>query len=291
MWSVDAARGYVSFIQTGPRMRQFLRVTWLAAALGTLVPVVSQARPAVRWGPDGHRIVAAIALGRLSPAAANETRRLLGGQNITDIASWADQIKSQQPATGPWHYVDIEITDSSYVPARDCKDGACVITAVTNELAILSNRSRPDSARASALKFVVHFIGDLHQPLHGGERGDRGGNDVKVTFQGRQTNLHSVWDGGILMSFGQTDAEIVQQLNDEIGRRSDIARLSGGSVVSWVMESHDIARDVVYKNLPNSLEITQAYVDAARPVIYERLLRGGIRLGAALERALGGSAR
>ena len=273
-------------------MPQFPRAAWLAAATTlVLAPVASQARTVFRWGPNGHRIVAEIALGRLSPAVANETRRLLGGQNITDVASWADDIRRSLPATGPWHYVDIEITDTSYVAARDCKEDACVVAAVAAQMAILSDRSRPDSARASALKYVVHFIGDLHQPLHGGERGDKGGNDVKVTFQGKLTNLHSLWDSGILLSFGQTDAEIVHQLNDEIGRRSNIAALSGGGVVSWVMESHDIARDVVYHNLPNSLEINQAYVDAARPVIYERLLRGGIRLGAALQRALGTPAR
>lgn len=273
-------------------MRQFPRATWLVAAT-TLIfaPIASQAKSAFRWGPDGHRIVAEIALGRLSPAVANETRRLLGGQNITDVASWADAVRRQLPNTGPWHYIDIEITDSSYVPARDCKEDACVIAAVAAQMAILSDRSRPDSARATALKYVVHFIGDLHQPLHAGERGDKGGNDVKVTFQGRLTNLHSLWDSGMLLSFGQTDADIVHQLTDEISRRTDIATLSGGSVVSWVMESHDIARDVVYRNLPNSLEITQQYVDAARPVIYERLLRGGVRLGAAIERALGGPTR
>jgi hypothetical protein len=272
-------------------MRQFPRTTWLLAT-ATLIfaPVASEATPALRWGGDGHRIVAEIALGRLSPAVANETRRLLGGQNITDIASWADEIRRQVPATGPWHYIDIQVTDSSYVPARDCKDGACVIAAIETQLAILSDRSRPDSARATALKYVVHFIGDLHQPLHVGERGDKGGNDVKVTYQGRLTNLHSLWDSGLLLSFGQTDAAIVLQLNDQISRRSDIAKLSGGSVVSWAMESHDLARDVVYRNLPNSGEITQQYADAARPVIFERLLRGGVRLAAELERALGGSA-
>lgn len=273
-------------------MRQLSHVTWLVAATALIfAPAISQARPALRWGPDGHRIVAAIALERLSPAVADETRRLLGGQNISDVASWADQVRREFPNSGPWHFVDIEITDSSYVPARDCRDNECVITAVAAQTAILSDRTRSDSARAVALKFVVHFIGDLHQPLHGGERGDRGGNDVKVTFEGKLTNLHALWDSGILLSFGQTDAEIVRQLNDEIARRNDIAALSRGTVVSWVMESHDIARDVVYRNLPNSLVITQQYVDAARPVIYERLLRGGVRLAAVLERALGGPAR
>ena len=270
-------------------MRPFPRALWLAAAT-TLIfaPTVSMARPVARWGGDGHRIVAEIALERLSPAVANETRRLLGGQNITDVASWADEVRRQLPATAPWHYIDIPVTDSSYVPARDCKAGACIIVAVQTQLAILANRSRPDSARATALKWVVHLIGDLHQPLHVGERGDKGGNDVKVTYQGRLTNLHALWDSGLLRSYGLDDAGIVRTLDDQITHRNDIARLSGGTVVSWAMESHDIARDVVYRNLPNSLEITPAYADAARPVIFERLLRGGVRLAAVLERALGG---
>jgi nuclease S1 len=273
-------------------MRQLPHVSWLVAATALIfAPAISQANSALRWGPDGHRIVAEIALERLSATVADETRRLLGGQNITDVATWADEVRRQLPNTGPWHYIDIEITDSSYVPARDCKEDACVIAAVAAQTAILSDRTRSDSARAVALKFVVHFIGDLHQPLHAGERGDKGGNDVKVTFEGKLTNLHSIWDSGMLLSFGQTDADIVRQLTDEIGRRSDIAALSRGTVVSWVMESHDIARDVVYRNLPNSLVITQQYVDAARPVIYERLLRGGVRLAAVLERALGGPAK
>lgn len=259
---------------------------WLLAA-GSL----ASAGPSLpfRWGPDGHRIVADIALQRLSPAAADETRRLLGGQNINEVASWADAVRSQRPNTAPWHYIDIEITDTSYVPSRDCKENACVIWAVESQLAVLADRTKGDSLRAEALKFVVHFVGDLHQPLHAGERADKGGNDVKLTFQGKLSNLHAVWDSGILLSFGQTDAEIVHQLDADIARRSDIKTLSGGTVTQWVMESHDIARDVVYKNLPNSLEINQAYVDAARPVIYERLLRGGIRLAAMLDRALGGS--
>lgn len=273
-------------------MRQFLRPAGLMVATTLLLaPVVSHAALPFRWGADGHKIVAEVALGRLSPKAADETRRLLGGQNIPDIASWADQVRTQRPSTGPWHYVDIQITDTSYVPSRDCKNDACVIAAVAAQMALLSDRSRPDSVRAEALKYVVHFIGDLHQPLHGGERADKGGNDVKLTFAGRQSNLHSLWDTGLLLSFGQSDAQIVEQINAEIGRRKDIKAISGGTVVSWVMESHDIARDVVYRNLPNSLEITPAYVDAARPVIYERLLRAGVRLAALIERALGTGAK
>ncbi|MGH7594425.1 MAG: S1/P1 nuclease [Gemmatimonadales bacterium] len=268
-------------------MRHFPRTAWILTAIGAFTaPAVSHATTAVRWGPLGHRIVAAVALDRLSPGVAAETRRLLGGQDITEIASWPDEHRSEMPALSAWHYVDIEITDSSYVPERDCKDNNCIVAAISAQTAILADRTRPDSDRAVALKWVVHLVGDIHQPLHGGERGDRGGNDVKITFQGRRTNLHALWDSGMLLSFGQTEADIVRTINDQIATRTDIATLINTTPAQWATGSHNVARDVVYANLPASLDITQDYVDAARPVIYERLLRAGVRLAAVLERAL-----
>ncbi len=110
-----------------------------------------------------------------------------------------------------------------------------------------------------------------------------------MTFNGRPSNLHSLWDSGLLLSYGQSDDDIVRQLTADIARRKDIDAISGGTVVQWVMESHDIARDVVYKNLSPFGDITQAYADAARPVIYDRLLRAGVRLAAVLNRVLGSS--
>jgi len=240
----------------------------------------------MRWGVLGHRVIARIAESRLSPAVAAEARRLLDGQSLADVSSWADQQRAAMPQTGPWHYVDIPVTDTAYVPARDCKDGACVIDALHAQVALLGDRSRPDSVRAVALKWVVHLVGDMHQPLHAGERGDRGGNDIKVTFGGRPTNLHSIWDTGLLASYGQSEDELVQQLQSAIASRTDIAAISGGSIVQWAIESHDVSRDAVYRGLPNTPDIPAEYVAAARPVIYDQLLRGGVRLAVVLESAL-----
>jgi len=268
-------------------MRPMLRTALLLATAPTLLAAFPRNGSATRWGPLGHHVVAEVALARLEPRVAAETRHLLGGENITDVSSWADDIRRAQPETAPWHYVDIEIIDSSYVPSRDCKKDACIVAALGAQTAILGDATRPDSERAVALKWIVHLVGDIHQPLHAGERGDRGGNDVKVTFEGRQTNLHALWDSGLLTSYGQSDDELVHAILAEIGRRKDIAALSEGTPVEWAVESHDIARDMVYRLLPNSLVIDQAYADAARPVIQERLLRGGIRLAALLNRVLG----
>lgn len=269
-------------------MRRFsTRMQWLAAVgIPLIVPLLSGANAARRWGADGHRVIAEVALERLSPAVAAETRRLLGGESIADIASWADVIRRSRPATGPWHYVNIQIGDTGYVRDRDCKD-ACVVTAIDDQMAILANRSLPDSVRADALKFAVHFIGDLHQPLHAGDRHDQGGNAVRVTFAGRATNLHSLWDSGLLLGYKETNAELVRQIAVQIRRRTDIATISSGTPATWAVESHDVSRDVVYGNLGASLEITPQYAEAARPVIHEQLLRAGVRLAATLEQALG----
>ena len=259
----------------------------VVATVGLLLGYpASAAAPAMRWGPLGHRVVAEVAMARLSPAVADETRRLLGGQTLADVATWADDIRRDQPATGPWHYVDIQVTDSSYVPARDCKEGACIVAALNTQIAILADHARSDADRAVALKWVVHLVGDLHQPLHAGERGDRGGNDVKVTFNGHSTNLHAAWDSGLLLSYGQTDGEIVREIQDELSHRADIAALVSTTPEQWAIGSHNIARDFVYHNLPASLEITPEYAAAARPVIRERLLRAGVRLANLIELAL-----
>lgn len=268
-------------------MRHLPGIRLALAALA--LPIAPTGSPAAlfRWGPLGHRIVAQIALDRLTPTAAAETRRLLGGQNITDVASWADEQRQVLgPSFSPWHYVDVEVTDSAYVAARDCKADACVVGALDKEMRILGDRSEPDSTRAVALKWVVHLIGDLHQPLHAGERGDKGGNDVKVTLNGRLTNLHSIWDSGLLLSYNESEQQLEDEIRVMIGQQPDIAAIAGGTDVDWVNESHDISRDYVYKKLPNSLVISQEYIDGAKPIILNQLMKGGVRLAAVLNREL-----
>ncbi len=244
------------------------------------------AAPPPRWGTDGHQIVARLAATRIAPATAAEVSRLLGGQSMAAVSTWADMVRRDRPATAAWHFVDIEVIDSSYVPSRDCKDGACIIDALATQTAILADRTANDSVRSEALKWVIHFVGDLHQPLHGSDRYDKGGNDVKLTFQGKQTNLHSLWDTGLLLSQGLSDDQIVDSIVGRMQRRPDLAAIANATTVQWAMESHDLARDVVYRLLPQGTEIGPDYVAAAMPVINERLLRAGVRLAAVLDRAL-----
>lgn len=269
-----------------------LRPTLLAAGLLLAAhPAISAATDHVlgstrRWGIMGHRIVGRVAQARLTPKAAAEVARLLGGKDLPAVANWADSERTRRPETGPWHYVDIPITENSYDAERDCKAGACVVAALNAKIAILSDRKRPDAERGEALRFVVHFMGDMHQPLHAGDRGDKGGNDVKLTFNGKLTNLHSVWDSGLLNATGESEDAIVALIAARLALRGDISSITRGSVIDWATESHNVSRDVVYRFVPQSLVIDNDYLAQVRPVLEDRLLRGGVRLAAVLNQAL-----
>jgi hypothetical protein len=261
----------------------------LLALLATLLNGHAPAAPvgpAIPWGANGHRIIARVTTDRLSKPALQEIALLLDGQTLADVSTWADSIRSTRKETYNWHFVDIPVSDTFYDAAKWCANGDCVIAAVDKYTAILADKSRSKADRAEALKFVVHFVEDMHQPLHSGERGDKGGNDVKLTFLGRQSNLHSVWDSGLLMSLGRTDDEMVADLDGLLARRKDQVAMAAGTPRDWAMQAHDVSRDVVYHNLPQSLELDQSYVDASRSALILQMERAAVRLAVVLERAL-----
>jgi hypothetical protein len=239
------------------------------------------------WGQLGHRVIARVAAGRLTPEARQEVRSLLGRETLASVATWADQIRAQRPETGPWHYVNIPIWDSIYRPAVVCQRGDCVIAALEAHIAKLGDRRLPRDERAEALKWVVHLVGDMHQPLHVGDRGDRGGNDVKLTYEGKPGNLHAIWDTGLLLATGTSEEQLVVQIERTLRQRGDLARLTRGTTVEWAMESHAVSRDVAYPFLPRSLELDEAYLAKVRPILEDRVLRAGVRLAEVLNRALG----
>ena len=248
-------------------------------------PVDLPSDPA-RWGQSGHRIIARTAALQLSGDATRAVRRLLQGASLASVSTWADDVRTERPATGPRHYVNIPIWDGTWRPAL-CPRDECVIGTLVAQQKILADRSRSRAEREEALKWVVHLVGDLHMPLHVGDRGDRGGNDVRLEFGGRQTNLHSLWDTGMISASGHGEEGYVRMLRDRIRRRGDLRQIAAGSVLDWAMESHGVARDVAYPFLPRSLVIDQDYVETARPILEDRLLRASVRLAAILEQALG----
>ncbi|MEO5826416.1 MAG: S1/P1 nuclease [Gemmatimonadales bacterium] len=259
----------------------------LALAIAFAAGPPSGASPsAARWGELGHRTVARTAELQLSGHARRAARKLLGGQSLAEVSTWADQIREQRPATGPWHYVNIPIWESRYRPDF-CPKAGCVIGTLETQQKILADRSAIRADRAEALRWVIHLVGDLHAPLHAGDRGDRGGNDLRVDLGGRQTNLHAAWDSGLLNVMRRREEELVQMLVHRIERRGDLAQLRAGTVTDWAMESHDRARDVVYGLLAPTLTLDTAYRIWAAPVIEDQLLRASVRLACLVEQALG----
>jgi hypothetical protein len=194
--------------------------------------------PLHAWDSTGHAIVALVAESRLTPTARATVSVLVGEESLAQIASWADQVRNQQ--TAPWHYVNIEIEETQYEPDRHCPEQQCVIGQIERFRHTLGDPSMDIEKRRKALKYVVHFVADLHQPLHAGQRHDRGGNDVKVEFLGqifnpatkKPWNLHQVWDNGLLSRYAPGASQAVQQLNQWLATQDENV-LAQGSVVEW----------------------------------------------------------
>jgi hypothetical protein len=255
-------------------MRQLLLILILAA-----VP-----RPAWAWGSLAHRLIARMAEDRLSGDARRAIHRLLGGESLAESSSWADRIKSKRRETAPWHFINVPIDASMLGWARYCPRNGCLLSAIDRFSGVLADRSRPDAERAEALLFLVHFLGDLHNPLHVVDRDDRGGNNVVVTWHGRTTNLHAVWDASLLSAAGLDEDRWLGRLR-KVGKRLDRKEVERGGIPEWAAESQALARQFVYA-LPAPPELAEGYGVENLPRAEDRLARAGIRLAALLNRIL-----
>lgn len=263
------------------------------------------------WGPEGHAIVADIAQQHLTPAASAQVEALLGQEGLNrldQISSWADANRKELPHTGGWHYVDIPLHAASYVAQRDCPQDNCVVAKLNHYTQVLADKSAMPAARLEALKWVVHLVGDVHQPLHAEDNNDKGGNTVQVQFFGRGTNLHSVWDGRVIRkaldlhpgpnytfdhAIVQKDAMVLDGSITDPQRKAWASSISlsnlGGEAIDWANESHALAQQVAYTDLakPSGDAWSQRYQAKAWPVVKTRLEQGGVRLAAVLNDALG----
>lgn len=178
-----------------------MRRTLIAAFLACLAPA------ALAWGVEGHQLIARIAETQLTPTARLEIQKLIAqepGATLVSISTWADEHRN--PATAPWHYVNFPRGNCHYQPDRDCPDGKCVIAAINRQAEVMRTASDPGK-RLTALKYLVHLVGDIHQPLHAGWGDDRGGNSYQIQAFMRGSNLHAFWDTGMIQYFNETQPE------------------------------------------------------------------------------------
>jgi len=239
------------------------------------------------WGHEGHVVVALIAEHYMTPGALTRASDLLDGATIDSVASWADDYRRDHRETGPWHYINIPLADSRIDMARECPNGECVIGKTEQFLAVLREPKADRAARAQALKYVVHFVGDLHQPLHDEDNGDSGGNGRHVVFEGHPDSLHWMWDTGLLERVNRNAGALAADLESRITPR-DRTEWTKGTIEDWVMEGHRLAQTVVYGDLgsENPAVIGPAYQGQADQVIELQLEKAGVRLAYLLDAAL-----
>jgi hypothetical protein len=263
-------------------MRRHLPLSFPAAGCLLALPLLIHApHREARWWDLGHRTVARIAEPRLTPRARAAVRDILGGQSLADASVWADNIRQYRHDADPLHYVNIPLQDTTYDPARHCPSGRCVIAAIEADRRVLANPSASGADRAEALRFLVHFIGDLHQPLHVADDDDRGGNRRVVYLLGDSTNLHAVWDGALLDREGVSETSYLSRLRHEMDTM-DLAALERGRVADWAMEGHHTAVALAYGRAPRDGRLDRAYVAAASAAVDHAIIAAGVRLARVL---------
>ncbi|HKR64748.1 MAG TPA: S1/P1 nuclease [Thermoanaerobaculia bacterium] len=257
---------------------------------------------AFAWGPKGHAVVAELAERGLSPGVAAQVRDLMFAAPLRDNASLPDDWRGQETRgeragdTGALHYSNIPNDKATFDRTRDCAQDQCVVAGIEKYVAILKDKTQPKDKRREALIFVVHFVGDIHQPLHaagglvpneqtGALEPDQGGNKVKVRYLGAESNLHTVWDSMLIEWGPETIDEYVDHLLKYELRGRPIEELQRGTPVDWINESHYAAVHDGYA-IGNG-RLGSDYAQRNIGIIYERLLRGGLRLRKLLEDTLG----
>lgn len=229
------------------------------------------------WGPEGHRIVSQIATDRLNPAARAAVAAILADEpepSLVGVANWADEVRDER--TGPLHYINFPIGDCHYQPARDCPGGRCVIAAIDSAVSVLKDRKATAEQRRVALKQLVHFAGDVHQPLHGGRAEDRGGNTVPLQWHGEDSNLHKLWDVALIEAIEPDWQRYVERL----AAKAAGVELGPLTADAWAMESCLIVAAPGF--YPADHEPGPEYLTAWRGTVDVRLNLAGLRLAALL---------
>jgi hypothetical protein len=252
-----------------------------AAMVAALFPTA-----AVAWGKTGHRAVAAIADTQLSGLARAHVKEILGVESLDEAATWADEMRSDpspfwQKTATPWHYVTLNgIVYDHAPPEGDALD------ALGRFRATLRDPKASLADKQLALRFIVHLVADLHQPMHVGKCCDKGGNDVKVTWFGKPTNLHAVWDTAIVDDEQLSFTELTAKLERHTGSQ-DVIDWWDINPRDWVSESAQY-REMIYAALPRPKskksppDLSYSYVYKFTPLMERRLKQAGVRLAAYL---------
>ena len=238
----------------------------------------------MEWGSVGHRTVGEIAEQYLSKRAKRKIEKLLNGQSLAIVSTYADDIKSDDKFNKyrPWHYVNFPF-DSSY-EEHPKSDNGDIVVAIRTCIQVLGDENTTREEKVFHLKMLVHFIGDLHQPLHIGLAEDRGGNRFQVRWFDEGTNLHRVWDSHMIESYNMSYSELAE--NTRSLTKVQISEIKKGTIEDWMYESRKICKEL-YANTEPGDKLGYRYMYDNMELLRDRLQRGGIRLAALLNELFG----
>jgi hypothetical protein len=229
----------------------------------------------VFWGPTGHRTTGKIAEMHLTNKAKRKIDKLLKGESLAFVSTFGDQIKSDRKYSEfySWHYVNMDL-DQKYADAVKNPKGD-LVTGINKCIEILKDEKSSEEDKVFYLKLLVHFVGDLHQPLHIGQKEDKGGNTVQVQWFGQGTNLHTVWDSKMIEEWNMSYLELANNAKDL--SKDEIKAIKKGTVVEWVDEVHEITKEV-YKSAKKGENLKYRYSYDHLETVRTQLQKGGIRL-------------
>ena len=269
--------------------------------LSAVLLILSPVDKASAWGADGHRLICAMAEAKLTPEAKSmlsETLRMgkfldnNADEDFPEACLWPDKARhTTHKGSYEEHFINVPKSEDSVDLARDCAALNCVATAIQRNLVYLSRDAqgkREKARKAAALRFLAHFVGDLHQPLHVGNGEDWGGNKIRVNWYGKKANLHGIWDYEILKKAGITypdSLEYLQEIKPED---------SASDVLAWIRTSFRLVRDNAYKDTEGNLiasgdTLGDAYFERAKPIVMSQISLSSSRLAYLLNELAAGT--
>jgi len=250
-----------------------------------LLAASQSATPALAWGRLGHRVISRLAERHLSVTAKAAIAELLEpGETLADASLWADEHRGELPKTAPWHYVDVPLDQPKYDSrfSGDVSSKGCVVDKINQFRLVVKDNSKTIEERRFALRFLVHCIEDMHQPCHVGDNADKGGNLTQVRWFDRGSNMHRVWDSGIIEREGDSEDFWLADLSQFDTAENRTAWMKG-TPEDWATESLLAAREAYQdpatgKRMKSGAKLGEAYQQKNLPVARQRLTQAALRL-------------
>ena len=251
----------------------------LTFLLTLLLLLTLQSNASNDWSATGHRVVGKIASQYLKSSTKKKIQKLLNNQSLDFVSTFGDEIKSDKRYNKfyTWHYVNMPM-DLDYERSEKNPSGD-LVTGINYCIEVIKNDTSSDDDKAFYLKLLVHLIGDLHQPMHVGLAEDKGGNDFKVQWFNKDSNLHSVWDGEMIDSYGMSYSELTH--NADYVNKTQVKAIQNGTVIDWVNDTHQLTRKV-YENVKPNENLRYSYSYDNFGTVRNQLQKAGIRLAKVL---------